>query len=87
MDEKETEIFMEIKEQLGSLNTNMANVLAKLTQHEGRILKLENHEHSKQENPDFKTQLLLWLGKAILIAVTAIATITGSGAMLENIFK
>ncbi len=81
MDDTATNIFMEIKEQLGSLNANMSNVLGKLTQHETRISKLEQQEDGK-----LKSQLLQWLAKALIIAVTTICTLAGGGAMLSKIF-
>lgn len=50
MDNTATNIFMEIKEQLGALNANMQTVLARLTNHENRLTTLEIKKDS-----DWKT--------------------------------
>lgn len=82
MDDTATNIFMEIKEQLGALNANMATVLGKLTQHEGRISKLEN-----KEDHNFKDTMMMWLAKALIVAVVTICSLAGGGTLLKSILN
>lgn len=81
MDDTATNIFLEIKEQLGALNANMALTLNKLTDHESRIARMEQGADNS-----LKSQLLPMLAKALIVAVTAICTLAGGGSILQKIF-
>lgn len=80
-DEKITEFFIKLNGELQALNTNMRNVLDKLTNHEQRLTCLE-----QKKEDGWKTQLLMLLAKAIVIGGVAIAGLAGVGGILSKIF-
>ena len=82
MDDTATNIFMEIKEQLGALNANMQTVLARLTNHESRLTTLET-----RKDGDWKTQLLMLLAKAIVIGAVSIGSLVGASGIIQSVFK
>ncbi len=55
----------------------------KIQNHEVRIVVLETREPSKKD--DWKTQLLILLGKAITIGVVVIGSLAGAGSLLKPI--
>lgn len=55
----------------------------KIQNHEVRIVVLETKEPSKKD--DWKTQLLMLLGKAITIGVVVIGSLAGAGSLLKPI--
>lgn len=55
----------------------------KIQNHEVRIVVLETREPSKKD--DWKTQLLMLLGKAITIGVVVIGSLVGAGSLLKPI--
>ena len=55
----------------------------KIQNHEVRIVVLETREPSKKD--DWKTQLLMLLGKAITIGVVVIGSLAGAGSLLKPI--
>lgn len=80
-DEKEFDLFLEIKSQLTSLNTNMTNVLQQLTKHEQRICNLETNRAS------FKDKVVEYLIKALIATIAIIGSLTGAGQLLKTIFS
>ncbi len=78
MNETETELFITIKEQLGQLNANMSQCLARLTEHELRLRELE----TRKEDGDLKSELLRLLAKAVVIGATAVGSLCGAGKLL-----
>ena len=75
-DEKITEIFLKISTELGSLNANMRSVLEKLTQHETRIMELEQAKENPKE--EYKNEIISLLIKAVIISVCTVASLAGS---------
>ena len=55
----------------------------KIQNHEVRIVVLETREPSKKD--DWKTQLLMLLGKAITIGIVVIGSLAGAGSLLKPI--
>lgn len=55
----------------------------KIQNHEVRIVVLETREPLKKD--DWKTQLLMLLGKAITIGVVVIGSLAGAGSLLKPI--
>ena len=81
-DEKITEFFIKLTGELSALNANMKNVLDKLTNHEQRLTSLET---KKEEG--WKTQLLMLLGKAAVIGLVTIASLTGASGLVAKILN
>ena len=59
----------------------MKSVLERLTNHESRITTLE-HTHGGES---IKDELLVWLAKGLIAALTVIASLTGGGALLKAV--
>lgn len=76
-EEKTTDIIIKISSELASLNTNMRSVLEKLTNHESRIITLEQNKSSLKDN------LLKWLVIALIGTISIIATLTGSAGLIK----
>ena len=76
-EEKTTDIIIKISSELASLNTNMRSVLEKLTNHESRIITLEQNKSSLKDN------LLMWLVIALIGTISIIATLTGSAGLIK----
>jgi hypothetical protein len=70
---------------LDKLNEKMEKFDAKLQDHESRIIVLEVHDKSDEGKADWKTQLLMLLGKAIVISGVVIASLAGAGSLLPKI--
>ena len=84
-EEKIVEYLFEIKSQLSEISANQKNFQTILTNHENRIISLEENKIDKKED-DFKTEMLKLLGKCLLIGLTAIASLVGAGGILSHIF-
>ena len=82
-EEKVTDLVIKITSELSALNTNMRNVLDKLTNHENRLMELD----LRDKNTSLLKQLVPWLVKGLLICLGIIGTLTGSGALLKNILS
>jgi len=57
-----------------------------IAQHEARITVLERNDDKKDKN-DWKTQLLMLLGKAIVIGVVTIGSLTGASTLIANVLN
>lgn len=68
---------------LDKIDGKLTGIDSKLQNHEVRIVVLETKEPSKKE--DWKTQLLMLLGKAITIGVVVIGSLAGAGGILTKI--
>lgn len=80
-DEKITEFFIKLNGELQALNTNMRNVLDKLTNHEQRLTSLE-----QRKDEGWKNQLLMLLAKAVVIGAVAIGSLSGASSIIAKIF-
>ena len=58
-----------------------------IAQHEARITVLERNDDSNKERNDWKTQLLMLLGKAIVIGVVTIGSLTGASTLIANVLN
>lgn len=79
-DEKITEFFIKLTSELSALNANMKNVLDKLTNHEQRLMSLE-----QKKDGDWKANLLMLLAKAIVIGAVSIGSLVGAGSLLKGL--
>lgn len=84
-EEKIVEYLFEIKSQLSEISANQKNFQTILTNHENRIISLEESKGTEKED-DFKTEMLKLLGKCLLIGLTSIASLVGAGGILSHIF-
>ena len=57
-----------------------------IAQHEARITILERNDDKKDKN-DWKTQLLMLMGKAIVIGVVTIGSLTGASTLIANVLN
>ena len=57
-----------------------------LAQHEARITVLERSGEGARKD-DWKTQLLMLLGKAIVIGVVTIGSLTGASTLIANVLN
>lgn len=79
-EEKITELVIRVTSELATLNTNMRNVLDRLTNHEQRLMSLE-----ERKEDSWKNQLLMLLAKAAVIGGVCIASLVGAGSLLSKI--
>lgn len=84
-EEKIVEYLFEIKSQLSEISANQKNFQTILTNHENRIISLEENKVTNKDD-DFKTDMLKLLGKCLLIGLTSIASLVGAGGILSHIF-
>ena len=83
-EENFTQLAIKISSELASLNTNMTQVLNKISEHDERIKNLEKGESN--DDKKFVKQLALWGIKGLLIALGIIGTLTGSAGIIKQIF-
>lgn len=74
------DLTIQIVSQLSEMNANMKTVLERLTNHENRILQLE------QEKPSLKSDVVSLLVKALIIALITIGSLTGAAGLIQRIF-
>ena len=84
-EENFTNLAIKISTELASLNTNMTQVLSKISEHDERIRNLENE--GKNETEKFSKQISMWLLKGLLIALGIIATLSGSAGIIKQIYQ
>lgn len=74
-----------------SLHQTTSNLEKMLANHETRITVLERHDEWQQKTGDsdgqWLKQLVPLLTKAVIIALTSIATLTGAGGILKTMFE
>lgn len=68
---------------LDKLESKFQGVDEKLSNHEVRIVVLETHD--KSDKSDWKTQLLMLLGKAITVGAVVVGSLVGAGSLLKPI--
>ena len=68
---------------LEKLEHKFSGLDEKIQNHEVRIVVLETKEPEKKD--DWKTQLLMLLGKAIVIGGVVIGSLAGAGSLLKPI--
>lgn len=71
---------IQIVSQLSEMNANMKTVLERLTNHETRLLELE------RTKPSFKSDIVVLLVKALIIALITIGSLTGAAGLIQRIF-
>ena len=91
MDEKSTDIFIQMSHQLGSIDSKLDALVMIIEKHEARICKLE--EKTKNcvytqgcDKDTFKEKMLEWLAKALIAAIMIIGSLTGASALISKIF-
>lgn len=82
MDDNNLDIWIKISQQIGELNANTKSVLEKLTNHEQRLMNLEQ---KKEEG--WKNQLLMLLAKATVIGLVAIGSLTGASTLIQKVLN
>ena len=82
--EKVEEVLFDISKTLSKIEEKLSGVCEVLAQHEHRITTLETNKTSST-NDSWKNQLLLLLGKSIIIGLTTIVSLVGGGSLLSQI--
>ena len=82
MDENIASILIDIKGNLGELSGQLKVAMEKLTEHEVRLTQLE-----RGGGQSFKEDILQLTLKTLMIAVITIASLTGGGALIKQIFN
>ena len=88
--DKVLEALIEIKTQVAEIAANQRNFQTIISNHESRIMKLEETNTSEKDEKDekeddFKTELLKLLAKCLMIGLTAICSLAGAGGILSKI--
>ena len=81
-DDRLEEIVLKFTAAITELNANMKTTLEKLTNHEARLSILEKETKKADSGSDFKEELVKLLSKAVIIAVTAVASLTGASGLI-----
>ena len=81
-DDRLEEIVLKFTAAISELNANMKTTLEKLTNHEARLSILEMETKKDDSGSDFKEELLKLLSKAVIIAITTVASLAGAGGLL-----
>lgn len=68
---------------LEKIDGKLTGIDTKLQNHEVRIVVLETKEPTKES--DWKTQLLMLLGKAITVGAVVVGSLVGAGSLLKPI--
>lgn len=76
----DTRIFDLFQRLTDKLQANTDALQEMLRNHETRITVLET-----KKDDGFKTKLLEWLAKALIVAVTAICALAGGGSILAKV--
>lgn len=74
---KLTELFVSISENLGSINAKLTNLCDIIAKHETRITNLE------QGKVSFKDSIVKWLVIALIGSIGTIATLTGATGIIK----
>lgn len=82
-DDKITELIIQIKTSLASIETKVDGIQTTLQNHESRIQNLEKKDSG---DPSFKNDMLKLLAKALLVSVCGFATLAGAGSVIAKIF-
>lgn len=84
----ENEMYLKISEKIDKLIDKLDNkfdlVEDKLQNHEVRIVVLE--QKAPETKVDFKTEIVNWLVKGLVISVVVIGTMAGAGSMIKGLF-
>lgn len=81
MDEKVTDMFMKLMDEIHQNTSALKDMLAN---HEARITVLEKSE-DKKSGGEWKNQLLMLLAKATVIGLVAIGSLTGASSLIQKI--
>lgn len=80
--ENNLDIWVKISSQIGELNASVKSVLDKLTNHEQRLMSLE-----QKKDGDWKANLLMLLAKATVIGMVAIGSLTGASSLIQRVLN
>ncbi len=90
-EEKTEQLLFDINGKLSSIETKLDGMNSTILKHEARLTTLEDKvsEHlavfKNGRDEDFKTQLLMLLGKSILIAIVTLGTFAGAGGIISKL--
>lgn len=94
-DERVEEVLFGINGKLSSIETKLDSMGENILKHESRLTQLESkvNTHLAQSevksevksDDSFKTDMMKLLGKCLVIALTSIATLVGSGSLLMKV--
>lgn len=87
MNEKLTEFIISINTRLASIDAKLDTVQSQLKDHSERIRRLESVEPRVRSGDDFKADMLKLLAKGLVVSVLVIASLTGAGGILQQMFK
>ena len=87
MNEKITEFIISINTRLASIDAKLDNVQSQLKDHSERIRRLESVEPRVRGGDDFKSDMLKLLAKGLVVSILVIASLTGAGGILQQMFK
>lgn len=81
-----TDILLEIKAQVSSLESKIEIFSDMLLKHEQRITELEHNSTEKESSSksSFKEELLKLLAKCLLVALTGLASLVGASSLLQS---
>ena len=80
------ELLFAINGTLGKIETKLVSVCEILAQHEHRITKIESDNKTvNNTQEDWKTQLLMIMGKSIIIGLTVIGSLVGGTSLISQI--
>lgn len=83
-DDRLIEALEKISTNVNEIKVSMAAMQTIVQQHEKRLEKLEDHsENTKEDN--FKSEMLRLIGKALIIALTIVCSLTGASALLKQV--
>ena len=92
-EERTEQLLFDINGKLSSIETKLDGLNDTILKHEARLTSLENNfnkyiQNIKFKEPeDYKTALLMLLGKAILLAMVCLGTLAGAGGIISKIFN
>lgn len=84
-DQQLTELIIQIKTSLASIETKVDGIMTTIQNHEHRLQKIESTKVEKSENSSFKDDVIKLLVKAILVSVCGFATLAGAGSVIAKI--
>lgn len=73
-----------ISNTVSDIKVGLASMQAIVQGHERRLEKLEDR-HESNKDDSFKSEMLHLVGKALIIALTIVASLTGASALLKQV--
>lgn len=84
MDDHLTNLIIEIKTALASIDAKVSGILDQVKNHENRLLELEKAT-AKQTGDGWNKDVMKMLTRGLLVALGIIGTMTGASALISKI--